>query len=110
MLLRNSPFDLVSQACHVLLLKVTGVFLLLLNRPSICSSLRVHHVSPVVSMEPHGVQFHEDLPVILVIPLNVEPSEEEWISCLYSNTEAGCQPRWERLPRKGYTYRLVLLN
>lgn len=74
-------------------------------RPSICSSLRVHHVSPVVSMEPHGVQFFEDLPVVLIIPLSIEPSDEEWISCLYSNTEAGHPPKWERLPRKDYSYR-----
>ena len=74
-------------------------------RPPVCSSLRVHHISPVVSMGPHGIQFHENLPVMLVLPLSIEPCDEEWISCLYSNTEAGCQPCWERLPRKDYSYR-----
>lgn len=92
--------------CFAALYNTVVLFLLPL-RPPVCSSLRVHHISPIVSMGPHGVQFHENLPVMLVLPLSIEPSDEEWISCLYSNTEAGCQPSWERLPRKDYSYRSV---
>ncbi|XP_067005176.1 uncharacterized protein [Anabrus simplex] len=67
--------------------------------------MRVHHVSPVVSMEPHGVQFFESSPALLVIPLRVIPQDETWLACLYSNTSDGQLPQWERLPKKDYSYR-----
>nr|CAD7449303.1 unnamed protein product [Timema bartmani] len=73
-------------------------------RRGLCCGLRVHHVSPVVSMEPHGVQFYETLPALLVIPLEVEPQEESWLSCLYSNTPEEQTPQWQRLPKKDFFY------
>nr|CAD7203918.1 unnamed protein product [Timema douglasi] len=73
-------------------------------RQGLYCGLRVHHVSPVVSMEPHGVQFYETLPALLVIPLEVEPQEESWLSCLYSNTPEKQTPQWQRLPKKDFFY------
>nr|CAD7268798.1 unnamed protein product [Timema shepardi] len=74
-------------------------------RQGLYCGLRVHHVSPVVSMEPHGVQFYETLPALLVIPLEVEPQEESWLSCLYSNTPEKQTPQWQRLPKKDFFYK-----
>ncbi|KAK7794660.1 hypothetical protein R5R35_003778 [Gryllus longicercus] len=74
-------------------------------RNGLCCSMRVHHVSPVVSMEPHGIKFYESFPAMLVIPLNIEPQDEAWLSCLYSNTSGGEVPVWERLPKTAYSYR-----
>ncbi|KAJ9591244.1 hypothetical protein L9F63_002209, partial [Diploptera punctata] len=76
-----------------------------LYRQGLCFGMRVHHISPVVSMEPHGIEFYESFPALLVIPLAVEPQNEAWVTCLYSNTPEGQPPRWERLPKKDYSYR-----
>lgn len=74
-------------------------------RNGLCCSMRVHHVSPIVSMEPHGVEFYETFPALLVVPLHIVPENEAWLSCLYSNTSGGQNPVWERLPKAAYEYR-----
>ncbi|XP_063230691.1 uncharacterized protein LOC134535489 [Bacillus rossius redtenbacheri] len=76
-----------------------------LYRRGLWCGMRVHHVSAVVSMEPHGVQFHESFPALIVIRLAVEPADEAWLACLCSNTSDRQAPHWQRLPRKDYCYR-----
>ncbi|XP_046990060.1 uncharacterized protein LOC124595385 [Schistocerca americana] len=73
-------------------------------RHGLSRSMRVHHVSPVVSVEPHGVHFHESYPALLSIPLSIEPQDEKWLVCLCSNTPDGELPCWKRLPQKDYSY------
>lgn len=65
--------------------------------------IRMHHVSPVVSLEPHGIQFRLDLPVYLSIPVNIE--DERHLVCLFSNTHEYEQPRWEKMCKKDFRYR-----
>lgn len=74
-------------------------------RQGLSCGMRVHHVSPIVSVKPHGIQFHDQFPALLVIPIAVEPQEEKWLSCLCSNTPEGHTPDWKHLPQNSYTYR-----
>ncbi|KAF4519526.1 hypothetical protein B566_EDAN009429 [Ephemera danica] len=66
-------------------------------------NVRMHHVSPVISMEPHGIQFRLDFPAYLSIPVNAE--DERHLVCLCSNTQENEQPKWEKMPRKDYRFR-----
>ena len=71
------------------------------------TSLRVHHVSPIVqtySLKQSGVEvFPSNSPAYLILPVSVELSNPELLSCLYSDTLD--PPRWLPLPRHCYRFK-----
>lgn len=74
-------------------------------RETLGCSMRTHHISPVVSVAPHGITFHENWPAILIIPLKIKPLDENWLCCFYSDTNTDNPKQWQRLPKKDYFYR-----
>ena len=67
-------------------------------------SLCIHHVSPVVSIEPHGAQFYQDKPATIILPVSVAPKQSDELICLFSNTSTNQQPVWEKLPQSCFQY------
>lgn len=66
---------------------------------------RIHHMSPIVSLQPHGVEFFENEPAILILPLRFEPRNVAWLSVVYSNTSLDDSPVWQPLPRVDFIIR-----
>ena len=69
------------------------------------SRLGTIHASHVVSLEPHRSQFHGPYPAVIFLPLTIEPGPTDVLECLYSNTEVGTPPHWEKLPSDHFQIR-----
>lgn len=70
------------------------------------TSLRVHHVSPIVQTcneDTSGLPiFSSQAPAYLIIPISVDPYSSSWLSCLYSDTVN--PPRWQSLAADQVVY------
>jgi len=68
------------------------------------TSLRTHHISKVVSVSPQVSCFSLQHPAYIIIPVEVEPENPAWISCLYSNTSTSEHVDWQPLPKCSYRF------
>lgn len=66
--------------------------------------LRVHHVSPIVSVTPAGDMFSTSHPAYLFLPLRVLPDDPSWLACLYTTTRPDQPPAWTPLDTGSYHY------
>ena len=69
-------------------------------------SLRLHHVGPIVQTCPPDLSGEQIFPSIspayLILPVAVEPLDQSWLSCLYSDSLNPA--RWQPLPRDSFRY------
>ena len=68
------------------------------------TSMRIHHVSPIVQISPNGLLFEKTNPACLFVPLDFEVEDPTWLSCLFSNTDPSQPPYWQPLGKDSFHY------
>jgi len=69
------------------------------------TSMRIHHVSPIVQISPHGLIFENSDPACLFIPLDFEVEDPYLLSCMFSNTDPSLPPHWQPLNKDSFNYK-----